>query len=679
MLRALLSPAAGPRLAITPLLRQIGLSSSASAPGIKVALVGRPNVGKSTLFNRLTRSRAAIVHRGAGTTRDRKEGAGRLGGLNFSVVDTGGLQEADEGGALAGHVNEQAAQAVREADLVFFVVDGRAGVQPSDVAFARWLRRTAFVRPGAAARVNARATGHASTGTAATDDVAGAPAPAPAAPGRPSVRVLVNKAESGSSAEMLWGHTMHEAEALGWGTAYAISAEHGEGLGDIATLLVEAGADDAGALDEAVGEGVGGSKDGDSVNGGSSADGRARFNELRMAVVGRPNVGKSTLVNALVDCMSHQQGGSACAGPHDGEGAGQLSNAARSATGTATGDETRSNAGSWRVIASELPGTTRDSVTVRLDSNHELLGESAGVPVLLVDTAGIRRHGRRMASPSLAALPDATAAAMTEQTQHGLERELETLSVQSAERAIADAHVAVLVVDAEEGHLTKTDLVIARKVLDEGRALVIVANKVDLFHDRGARIPAALRSKLDSSLVQAEGVPVLLTAAVEGAGGTGVRQLMPAVTAAWHRWRRRVSTAKLNRWLQKVQRIQAPPTQQGTGKAVRLRYMTQIGSAPPRFTLFVNRGAEGFADSYIRFLVRQMRTAFGFKGLPITIQVQNRRADERRVRYQSAAAQRRKGGEQRRRGGAHGSVSFGKGSATPRNKSKNKRGGRFEK
>jgi GTP-binding protein len=427
-----------------------------------VAIVGRPNVGKSTLFNRLVGKRLALVDDRPGVTRDWREGPARLGPLAFRALDTAGLEDAAEG-SLAARMQARTEAALAGADLVILVVDARAGITPLDRHFAAWLRRRA----------------------------------------RPVV-LAVNKAE-GRIAES----AALEAYELGLGEPVAISAEHGEGLAELYQAIVA-------ALPAETGE---------------AAPGEAAP-PLRVAIVGRPNVGKSTLVNRLL--------------------------------------------GAERMVTGPEAGITRDAVAVPWRWQERA--------VELIDTAGIRRRMR-------------------------VSNRLETLSAGDAFGAIAAAEIVVLVVDATEP-MAKQDLAIAGRVAEEGRALVLAANKWDLVaHPRIVR--RQLGEQLEAALAQLRGVPVCPLSALTG---KGVAELMDAVADAETRWSRRLSTAALNRWLEETLAHHPPPL--ARGRPVRIRFVAQVAARPPTFALFVNR-PRGLTEGYRRYLANSLRAAFGFGGVPI--------------------------------------------------------------
>ena len=432
-----------------------------------VAIVGRPNVGKSTLFNRLVGRRAALVAPTPGVTRDRREGWARIGPLRFRAIDTAGLEEAAPE-TLEGRMMAQTERALADADAALLLIDGRAGVTPADRFFANRLRRQQV-----------------------------------------PVILAVNKCE-GAAAD----GGIAESHALGLGQPIPISAEHGEGLADLYDALspFEPAAPGAAA----------------------AAAATAADEVLRLAIVGRPNVGKSTLLNRLV--------------------------------------------GEARVITGAEPGLTRDSIAVRW--SHE------GRAVELVDTAGMRRRARTVAP-------------------------LDKLSSRDAERALGQAAVVLVVLDAAEP-AGRQDMAIAARAVDEGRAVVILLNKWDLVTDRKA-VRTAVEERLETALAQVKGVPVV---ACSGLTGAGAGRIMPAVLAAFDTWQRRVPTAALNRWLEGAVAHHPPPL--AAGRRVKLRYITQVKARPPTFALFASK-PQALPESYRRYLVNGIGSEFGLAGVPIRL------------------------------------------------------------
>jgi GTPase len=425
-----------------------------------VAILGRPNVGKSTLFNRLVGRRLALVDDKPGVTRDRREGDGRIADLGFRVVDTAGLEEAAPL-SLAGRMQVQTERALDQADVGLLVIDAREGVTDADRHFANWLRRT----------------------------------------GKPVV-LVANKAEGRASLPGIG-----EAYRLGLGDPVPISAEHGEGLAELYERLVPfSRTENAVAMD------------------GAKA--------LQLAIVGRPNVGKSTLVNRLI--------------------------------------------GEERLLTGPEAGITRDAISIDWLSHDRR--------IRLIDTAGLRRKPR-------------------------VEGKLEQLSVSDALRAIRFAETVVLVTDSLQP-LERQDLTIARLVADEGRALVLAANKWDIVDEPAVQLKR-LRERAAISLPQLSGISIV---PVSGLTGSGLDAMMTAIFAADDVWNRRVPTADLNRWLAAVRERHPPPLV--AGRQLSLRYITQVNTRPPTFALFASKPGE-LPDSYRRYLVNALRQDFHLPGTPI--------------------------------------------------------------
>jgi GTP-binding protein len=433
-----------------------------------VAIAGRPNVGKSTLFNRLAGRRTAIVSDTPGVTRDRKEADAMLRGRMVRLVDTAGLEESAPE-TLAGRMHASSATAVGQADLVVFVIDARAGLTAADRHFAQWLRRQ----------------------------------------DRP-VLLVANKAEGRAGADALL-----DAFSLGLGEPLPVSAEHNEGISNLMAEIADRLPPEAAASEE---------------------DEAAR--PLKLAIVGRPNAGKSTLLNRLL--------------------------------------------GEERMITGPEPGLTRDAVA-------SLLVDDEGRRVEIVDTAGLRRRAR-------------------------IEAPLEKLSVAAALGALKMAEVVVLTVDASEGELHDQDLQLAKLIEREGRAAVLVLNKWDAVADRNAT-KRAITDRLERSLAQLHGIPVVTLSALTGAG---IDALLPAVRRVYDVWNTRIPTGELNRWFeQALERHQAPLV---SGRRLKLRYITQAKARPPTFVVFGTR-AEQLPEDYQRYLVNSLRESFALPGTPIRLQL----------------------------------------------------------
>ncbi|MBD0416085.1 ribosome biogenesis GTPase Der [Oryzicola mucosus] len=458
----------------------------------KVAIIGRPNVGKSTLFNRLVGKKLALVDDTPGVTRDRRVHAAKLYDIYFDVIDTAGFEDA-AAATLQGRMRAQTEIAIEEADLIFFVVDAKSGIMPDDKTFGEIVRRS----------------------------------------GKPVV-VVANKSEArGAQGGML------EAWELGLGEPVPISAEHGQGLPDLRDAVIEAlghertlGADededeDIAESDVLIGEDI---EDPD-VELVSAYD---ETKPLRIAVVGRPNAGKSTLINALI--------------------------------------------GEERLLTGPEAGITRDSISVDWDWKGRL--------IRLHDTAGMRRKSR-------------------------IQEKLEKLSVADGLRAIRFAEIVVIVLDATIP-FEKQDLQIADLIIREGRAPVIAFNKWDMI-DNPQEALAELREKTQRLLPQVRGIQAVPLSAETG---RGLDKLMDAIIKTHRVWNSRVSTGKLNRWLEGILAHHPPPAV--AGRRLKIKYVTQAKTRPPGFVVNCSR-PEAVPESYVRYLVNSLRESFDMPGVPIRV------------------------------------------------------------
>jgi GTP-binding protein len=460
---------------------------------IRLAIVGRPNVGKSTLFNRLVGRKLALVDDTPGVTRDRRVHAAKLYDLRFEVIDTAGLEDA-AAASLEGRMRAQTETAIAEADAILFLIDSKVGLMPDDRTFADLVRRT----------------------------------------GKPVV-LVANKAEArGAQAGML------EAWELGLGEPVPISAEHGEGMPDLREAIVAALGEErafahekeeaqvaAAASEPLIGEDID-DPDAEDVPEYDATK------PLRIAVVGRPNAGKSTMINALI--------------------------------------------GEERLLTGPEAGITRDSISVDW--------EWRGRRMKLFDTAGLRRKSR-------------------------VQEKLEKLSVADGLRAIRFAEVVIVVLDATIP-FEKQDLQIADLIVREGRAPVIAFNKWDLIENPQEAL-AELREKTARLLPQARGIRAVTVSAETG---RGLDKLMEAVEATHRIWNRRVSTGKLNRWLEGILAHHPPPAV--AGRRLRIKYITQVKTRPPGFVISCSR-PEAMPQSYVRYLVNGLRDSFDMPGVPIRV------------------------------------------------------------
>ena len=447
-----------------------------------IAIIGRPNVGKSTLFNRLVGRKLALVDDRPGVTRDRREGEARLGDLTFSIIDTAGLEEgAPE--TMSGRMRAQTEAAIIGADAILFMMDARVGLTPTDRYFADLVRRS----------------------------------------GKPVI-ALANKAEGRAGTD-----GVYEAFGLGLGEPVPISAEHGEGLSDLYDALREA-LPELTALPEEDEEDEKRPVFGDEED-GTELD---ATKPLRFAVVGRPNAGKSTLINRIL--------------------------------------------GEERLLTGPEAGITRDAISVDFQWRDRKMK--------VFDTAGLRRRAN-------------------------VQDKLEKLANADALRAVKFAEVVVVLLDATIP-FEKQDLTIVDLVAREGRALVIGLNKWDLIPDPDKKL-RELREEADRLLPQVRGAPVV---PVSGLTGVGLTKLMEAIVRIHEIWNRRISTGRLNRWLQAV--IDKTPPPAVSGWRIKIRYMTQPKARPPQFVIFGNQ-LDALPTSYERFLINGIRETFELPGIPIRI------------------------------------------------------------
>lgn len=455
-----------------------------------VAIVGRPNVGKSTLFNRLVGKKLALVDDTPGVTRDRRPGEAKLVDLKFHIIDTAGLEEAAPE-TLQGRMRAQTEAAIEEADLSLFVVDAKTGLTPVDTALADMLRRK----------------------------------------GKPVV-LVANKSEAKGS-----DGGFYDAYTLGLGEPTPISAEHGQGMLDLRDAIVAAIGEERAYPedDEAVTDIDVRAELADAAE--EDEDFEPEYDEtkpLRVAIVGRPNAGKSTLINRFL--------------------------------------------GEDRLLTGPEAGITRDSISVEWDWK--------GRTIKMFDTAGMRRKAK-------------------------VQEKLEKLSVADGLRAIRFAETVVIVFDATIP-FEKQDLQIVDLVLREGRAAVLAFNKWDLIDDPQA-VLADLREKTERLLPQARGIRAV---PVSGQTGRGLDKLMQSVIETDRTWNRRISTAKLNRWLDAQQTQHPPPAV--SGRRLKLKYMTQVKARPPGFMVSCTR-PDALPESYIRYLTNGLRNDFNLPGVPIRI------------------------------------------------------------
>ncbi|MFN4265880.1 MAG: ribosome biogenesis GTPase Der [Aquabacterium sp.] len=434
-----------------------------------IALVGRPNVGKSTLFNRLTKSRDAIVADYAGLTRDRHYGEGRAGNREFIVIDTGGF-EPDCTAGIFKEMAKQTRQAVAEADAVIFVVDARGGLSAQDHDIANYLR---------------------------TCDK--------------KVLLAANKAEG-----MTEGIQLAEFYELGLGEPIGISAAHGQAVRSLIDMALEDFFTDEDEEDDLLSDDAG--------------------RPIRLAVAGRPNVGKSTLINTWL--------------------------------------------GEERLVAFDMPGTTRDAITVPFERN--------GQQFELIDTAGLRRKGKVFEA-------------------------IEKFSVVKTLQAISDSNVVLLLLDATQG-VTDQDAHIAGYILDSGRAVVIAINKWDAVDSYQREM---LQRSIDQRLAFLKFAPLLHISAIKR---QGIGPLWKAISDAWEAATRKMPTPVLTRLLQEAVQFQQPK-RAGISRP-KLRYAHQGGQNPPVIVIHGN-SLEHVTQAYKRYLEGRFREHFKLVGTPLKIEMKS--------------------------------------------------------
>ena len=436
-----------------------------------VAVVGRPNVGKSTFFNRVIGSRVAIVDDQPGVTRDRNFAHADWAGRGFRIVDTGGVVEgSDEGMDVA--IRDQAMIAVEQADVILFLVDGKTGVHPLDERLAEVLRKA----------------------------------------DKPVI-LVVNKVDNLPRDEEYL-----EFWSLGIGQPTAVSALSGKGSGDLLDLIL--------------------------TKLPSTNDVRAEQNAIRVAVVGKPNVGKSSFVNRLI--------------------------------------------GEDRTVVSEVAGTTRDPV----DSEFRYHGRE----LVFVDTAGLRRKTR-------------------------VKDSIEYYSALRTDRVIHSSQVCVLLVDASEDELHAQDVKIAEKAWEAGRGLILIANKWDLVK-KDTMTSAQWEKKVRERIPFLQWVPIIFTSAQTG---QRVRRCLDTILAVNDERSRRIETHEVNEILETLVRRQPPPHHRG--RAVRIKYGTQVSMRPPVFALFANF-PKAIPAHYIRYLNNGFRDAWAFLGTPIRLRIRSGKDDD---------------------------------------------------
>ncbi len=477
----------------------------------QIIIIGRPNVGKSTLFNRLVGKKLALVDDQPGVTRDRRAGEAEIAGLRFIVVDTAGWED-DDAQSLPGRMRKQTEVSLVGADAALMVIDARAGVTTLDEEIALWLRAQ-----------------------------------------KVPVVMVCNKAE-GKAAEA----GIYESYALGFGDPVPVSAEHGEGIADLFGALWPIIGDSEARI-EAEEKDAADAKAADMQAAREAAEAAGEdFDEpiyeemegpMKLAIVGRPNAGKSTLINRLL--------------------------------------------GEERLLTGPEAGITRDSIAVDWQWRDPASGDIRDIR--LIDTAGMRKKAKVV-------------------------EKLERMAVSDARHAIDFAEVVVLLLDATQG-LEHQDLKIADMCLQEGRALMIAINKWDVAGHNGTEDASSLfngiREALNEGLAQVRGLPLF---AVSAKTGKGLDAMLKAAFELRASWSKRVPTAALNRWFDHALIANPPPAPKG--RRIKLRYITQVGTRPPRFVVFGTR-LDALPTSYERYLVNGIRRELGFDAVPVRVNLKS--------------------------------------------------------
>jgi len=456
-----------------------------------IALVGRPNVGKSTLFNRLTRTRDALVADFPGLTRDRKYGRAELDGNEFIVIDTGGIDGTEEG--VETRMAGQSLMAIEEADIVLFMVDARAGLMPADHGIAQHLRS------------------------------------------REKATFLVANKSDGVDTNIATA----DFYSLGLGEVYAIAASHGRGVAQliehVLVPFVEAPEEERELSEEEANAAYWAEQEAndEQIPEDEEDDFDPRTLPIKLAIVGRPNVGKSTLTNRIL--------------------------------------------GEERVVVYDMPGTTRDSIYIPMVRDER--------EYVLIDTAGVRKRGK-----------------VTET--------VEKFSVIKTLKAIEDANVVLLVIDARDG-ISDQDLSLLGFILNSGRSLVIAVNKWDGMNEEDR---THVKDMLELRLGFVDFARVHFISALHG---SGVGNLFESVQEAYDCATRRVGTSMLTRIMQMAADDHQPPLVRG--RRVKLKYAHAGGYNPPIVVIHGNQVTD-LADSYKRYLMNYFRRSLEVMGTPIRIQ-----------------------------------------------------------
>jgi GTP-binding protein len=449
----------------------------------KVAIIGRPNVGKSTLFNRLIGKSFAIVDDIAGVTRDRKEAVARLGSLEFMAIDTAGLEQHFDRNSLNQRMVEQTELAIGDADLCLFVVDGKSGIQNDDFYFANWLRKTSK-----------------------------------------NVILVANKCENFN--QQVFDKEFYK---LGFGKPIAISAEHKIGFIDLHDAI-----DQTYENYQKIFKELASSDDSIDVNDNDENDSSKNF-QMQIAVIGKPNAGKSSFINQILKTP--------------------------------------------RLIIGQEAGITRDAIAIDWTYKNQ--------KIRLIDTAGIRKKSN-------------------------INQKLEKLSVLDSYRAIRFAQVVILLIDCNS-LLDHQDVALASQVLKEGRVLIFGINKIDCVTIDKELFMQKVRQQIQDLFPEISGSPIL---GVSAKSGYNVEKIIDMALASYHQWQAKISTSKINDWLEYAKVQHSPKMHKG--KPIKIKYASQIKSRPPTFVIFTNH-PQALGLDYQRYLLNSLRKYFELNLTPIRI------------------------------------------------------------
>jgi GTP-binding protein len=617
---------------------------------LTVSIVGRPNTGKSTLYNRLTKSKSAIVSSIPGTTRDRKEGVGYLIGVPLNVIDTGGL---DETGEMNQNIRKQVEKAVFQSDIILFLVDGRAGVTPVDEKFAQWIRKNLFSP--------SKSKGLDSSTSSIERKM-------------PKVILALNKTEGARLSDAVI-ESIAESCRLGFGEPLMISATHGEGMADLGLAFFEEAKQrglphetEIGKADrrkaakvmkrreerrkesERANKKSGKTKEKEKekeINSSSALGGEGvgavgeeameiterispevarvladsnfkpvRDNAIQIAIMGRPNVGKSTLLNALI--------------------------------------------GEERVITGPLPGLTRDAISVEWQAHDRLfrLIDTAGLTRVRTNTdllteVPVRRHESMIkileskSSQASIMLPGKNLVSIEENPSQFSEQ-ISEMSLISSLQALKYAQVVLVVVESAQGQFQKIDLQLIKKCYEEGRSVIVIANKSDLLQEKSS---SSSQRNLDEYEKQVSehikesihsfqhDLPVIACSALTR---EGLSRILSQAIHVHDQYSKKLPTWVLNEWLKDV--LVTLPTFRDGAKTIQCKYMLQSKTRPPTFLLFTN--VLEIPIPLERFILNQLQKDFQFQGIPLRLEIKKSKGREVKKELLSHGKQRRRGAGQ---------------------------------